>query len=194
MMDIIDGEYTNKLQLLTAYLTIFPSCKLDAQGIAMYTMLLSDVSLDELKIAMLKISNENKFYPTIAEIKEKIKSIHEILNPDQHIKTADEAWREVLQQMRLAFPYKSPEFSTEEIQDAVRTLGWMVICETSSDKMGITRAQFRDIYNNIIRRKEEREENLKIISAMPKRLENSTLKKLLLPEREFTDATRNKGV
>lgn len=183
-MPDIDNEHETKLKLLSAYKTIFPYCKLDDEGMAMYIMLLSDITADELKTAMLRLSEQSNYFPTIAEIKKQVKAFREIYHPEAHIKTADEAWREVLEQMKIAFPYKSPVFSSDEIRDTVKTLGWMLICETSTDKMGVTRAQFRDTYNSIIQRKQDREENMRIIAALPKRLEGTTLQKLLLPSRE----------
>ncbi len=182
-MQVMENENEIKLKLLSAYKTIFPHCKLDDEGMAMYIMLLSDVSADELKTAMLRLSEQSNYFPTVAEIKQQVKGFRDILNPDAHVKTADEAWREVMEQMKQAFPYKSPIFSSEEIKDTVKTLGWMLICETSTDKMSITRAQFRDTYNSIIQRKQDREENMRIIEALPKGLEGTPLQKLLLPSR-----------
>lgn len=183
-----------KLKLIVKLIKFYPNTKIDKQGALLYLEMLNDIPLEIFEIAVNKIITKNNFFPTVAEIRKAAQEINATLHPELHIKTADEAWREVMQQMKLAFPYKSPHFSTEEIREAVSTLGWMVICETSSDKMGITRAQFRDVYKSIIKCKKDREENLKIIASMPKGLENSALKKLLVPERKFVDATLNKGV
>lgn len=181
-MDNLEEDVVRKTNSLIAYKILFPSCKLDEDGIAIYISILSDVSADELNFALKKLVSKINYFPTVAEIRTEVNLLRETLNPDLHVKTADEAWREVIEQMKAAFPYKSPHFSTDAIRETVKTLGWMVICETSSDKMGITRAQFRDIYNGLIKRKADREENLKIIASMPAGLEKSKLKKLLLPE------------
>lgn len=180
-------EIDIKLKLLSSYKTIFPQCRLDDEGMAMYIMLLSDISVNELKTAMFRLSEKSNFFPTVAEIKKQVKEIRDLLYPKSHVKTADEAWSEVLDQMKIAFPYKAPVFSSKEIRDTVNTLGWMNICETSTDKVGITRAQFRDTYNAIIQRKTDREENMRIIASIPKSIKGTSLQRLLLPSRDSED-------
>lgn len=177
----IVNENIEKSKLLSAYKKIFPSCKLDQEGIALYVVILSDVSLAELRHAMIMLSDKTDFFPSVAQIRKQVMEVREVLHPELHVKTADEAWREVMEQMKAAFPYKSPKFSTEEIKETVKTLGWMAICETSTDKLGITRAHFRDTYSSIVQRKRDRKENLRILASAPKGIDCPQIEKLFLP-------------
>lgn len=178
------NENVEKSKLLLAYKKIFPSCKLDQEGIALYVVMLRDVSLNELRHALLVLSERMDFFPSVAQIRKQVVEVREILHPELRVKNADEAWREVMEQMKAAFPYKSPEFSTEEIRETVKTLGWMAICETSTDKLGITRAHFRDIYSRIIQRKQDRKENLRILASVPKGIDCPQIAKMFLPSHE----------
>lgn len=159
----------------------------------LYLKMLTDVMPEELALAMRKIVRQQTFWPSVAEILAAVESIRDTVNPELHVPTADEAWREVMQQVRDCYPYKTATFSTPEIRKAVNCIGFAVIAETPLSSLNITYAQFRDTYNNMLRRKKSEEENLTLLAAMPesialriaanhKKMNNrQLLAKLLLP-------------
>lgn len=160
-------ENENKLQTLSAFLKIYPSSRLDEEGLTMYLLMLSEVSASELQIAMQKIARHNKFYPAVAEILDTVERLRQTLNPASHVPSVDEAWHEVARQMQIAYPYKKPVFSTPEIAEAVRNMGWNMICETPCSDMNIVRAHFRDIYQNMLQRGQDKRETCAIMAAIP---------------------------
>lgn len=172
-------ENEKKLKILTAFLKIYPSSRLDEQGIVMYLRLLSSVSAAELQIAMQKIARNCKFFPSVAEIIQSVEQIRQALNPASRIPSVDEAWGEVTIQIREAYPYRKPKFSTQEITDTVRNMGWSMICETPTGDMNIVRAHFRDIYQNMLKRKRERAETNAILEALPEGKRGDIIRNLL---------------
>ena len=163
----MNSENEKKLQTLSAFLKLYPSNKLDEEGLTMYLLMLSEVSAAELQIAMQKIARHSKFYPAVAEILDAVDRLRQTLNPACHVPSVDEAWYEVTRQMQIAYPYKKPIFSTPEIAEAVRNMGWSMICETPCSDMNIVRAHFRDIYQNMLQRGQDKRETRAIMAAIP---------------------------
>lgn len=153
-----------KLKVLSMFLKAYPNARLDEEGLAVYVLLLDSVSLIELKLAMKKLVMSSRFFPSVAEILAAVDSLRRTIQPGTL--SVEEAWQEVQDQMRAAFPYKKPVFSTPEIAKTVRSIGWMMICTVSPGDVAIVRAQFRDAYKNIIHRAKDRQENVRLIQQL----------------------------
>ena len=53
-------ENDAKLRTLSAFLKIYPSSRLDEEGLTIYLLMLADVSAAELSVAMQKIASHSK--------------------------------------------------------------------------------------------------------------------------------------
>lgn len=163
----MSSENDAKLRTLSAFLKIYPSSRLDEEGLTIYLLMLADVSAAELSVAMQKIARHSKFFPAVSEILDTVKQLRQLINPSGRVPSADEAWYEVMGQIQQAYPYKQPSFSTPEIRKAVHYIGWSMICETPAGDMSIVRAHFRDIYQNMLQRGKDEQETRAILAALP---------------------------
>lgn len=60
------------------------------------------------------------------------------------VPSAEEAWAQVLAEVRRIGSYGSPQFTCEPIRQAVRAIGWREICQ--SETLGVERAHFFRTY------------------------------------------------
>jgi hypothetical protein len=143
--------YDEAKRLVVLALSNFPAMQdKDMKATAMlWQKLLADLTYEQAEAALVKTLFSAKFFPTIAEIREAHKAI-----VNAGIPTAEEAWKEVLRNLN---PYRAPQWSCPIIQDAVRTMGFLQLC--NSENPSIDRAQFIKIYNNLRDRQQDRQEN-----------------------------------
>ena len=138
-----------KLILLLS--SIFPEKSMSDQGIDVYCEALRDLPDDVLKNAVKKIMVESKFFPSIAEIREKAFSIVGQISGER---SAQEAWEEISRGMKVSGSYNRPEFSTALISRAVDAVGgWFHICVECDTE--IMRAQFLKMYDSLLKRDQE---------------------------------------
>jgi hypothetical protein len=131
-----------------------------------WSLVLGDISFDEAKAAAVRHLRTSKFQPVPADIIAAVKA----MRPSKH-PTAEEAWQEVLPKLN---PYQRPEWSSELIREAVKTMGFLQICQSESPS--IDRAQFLKIYNNLLERQTVKAENetvLVLAGMIPKMLGGS---------------------
>lgn len=154
-------------QILTIYSKVFPQSKIDDEGMALYVKLLEPIlSPIQVSLAMKKLTLTSKFFPSVSEIIEAAKSVTDEASQST-IPSVDEAWREVVQQIHNAFVYKKPKFSTPEIERAALNMGWTSLCYLEVGEMNTARAQFRDIYNGIIKREKDKKVNNEVLKTLP---------------------------
>ena len=154
------------VKILTPYRKMYPQSRIDVEGIAMYATFLSGYSAAAISAAMAKLTLTCKFFPSVAEIVAAIDDIKATAMGNEE-KEVDEAWREVIQQVHDAFVYKKPSFSTPEIERAALNMGWTSLCNLGTNEMNTARAQFRDIYKNIVTKKRNKETNQTVLDTMP---------------------------
>lgn len=131
-----------------------------------YARALSSLSIAEIDAAMLKLMRTVKFFPSLAEIFEQAENVKSFAGHNE-AKSADEAWREVLQEVHDAFVYRKPKFSSKEIERAALNMGWTALCNLGTNEMNTARAQFRDIYNGIIKREKDKKVNNEVLKTLP---------------------------
>lgn len=153
------------VKIITPYLMAFPSCRADAGTLIVYARALADLPLAAIDAAMQAQLRNSKWFPSVAEIRHAAESLRQTATGEE-IKGADEAWAEVLQQVHDAFVYRSPVFTTPEIQKVAMGLGWTALCNLPTDQINTARAQFRLAYNAEIERAKIRSENTKILTKM----------------------------
>ncbi len=65
----------------------------------------------------------------------------------QKILSGDEAWQEVLKAISRVGRYGIPEFpENRPLEEAVKSVGWLSICDCENSKMAVMRSQFLKAY------------------------------------------------
>jgi hypothetical protein len=139
-------------RILMAFAMTFPDRKLSSEGIEIYCRLLKDIPDEFLNAAAEEILATNKFFPVIAEIREKANALQAKRRGD---KTANEAWEEVAAGIREHGSCQKPEFSTELVRRSVDAMGgWYHIC-VEVENIETLRAQFLKMYDALLKRQRE---------------------------------------
>lgn len=166
MMKDSNGLTHSKIvKLLTPYLTVYPSCKLEASGLMLYARALQDVPLDELDAAMVRLMRTSKFFPTVAEILESVKTMREVIS-GKDTSGAGAAWHEAMELVRHVGPYRPWTYSSPAVERAVKQFGKIELCELETDDVNTARAQFMRIYNAEADRERGREEVRATLKAL----------------------------
>lgn len=131
----------------------------DGVRIAAYTNVLSGIPTEILSRVCKKLILESKFLPSVADIVEASRSLIGTMDESSRMKPWAEAWAEIEKQMQECFVYAQPQFSTKEIELAVKMYGWHELCETPSKDMRIAKAQLRDMYHEVCERSREQSVN-----------------------------------
>ena len=131
----------------------------DGVRIAAYTHVLSGIPTEILSRVCKKMILESKFLPSVAEIVDASRSLIGTMDESSRTKPWAEAWAEIEKQMQECFVYAQPQFSTKEIEKAVKMYGWHELCETPSKDMRIAKAQLRDMYHEVCERSREESVN-----------------------------------
>ena len=131
----------------------------DGVRIAAYTNVLSGMPTEILSRVCKKLILESKFLPSVADIVEASRSLIGAIDESSRTKPWAEAWAEIEKQMQECFVYAQPQFSTKEIEKAVKMYGWHELCETPSKDMRIAKAQLRDMYHEVCERSREESVN-----------------------------------
>ena len=160
-------KQTEIIMTLTPYLMAFPQSKMNEGSLLIYARALSSLSITEIDVAMLKLMQTCKFFPSVAEIFQAAESV-KITATGSEAPSVDEAWKEVIQQVHDAFVYREPVFSTPEIKRAALNMGWTSLCNLGINEINTARAQFRDIYNGIISRGKDKKTNMAVLNTLPK--------------------------
>ena len=149
----MDKIQTTKLLLMLNIL--YPNFRTDESQldlkIELWHELLGHESFDLIAMAVKKLSYENTYPPTIADV---AKRISEIKNPN--ISTDAEAWGEVKKAISN-FGYYDEMGAlaslSETTRKVVESMGFREIC--TSENIDTVRAQFRMAYNSIATRKRQ---------------------------------------
>ena len=156
------------IKLLTPYLSLFPHSKVDSLGLVIYAKSLTELSLAQIEVAMLKLIRKVDFFPTVHQIFEEAKNIDELVN-EKSLPTAEEAWGEAMEQVRKNHIYKEWQYSCDEVKEAVKLFGITELCSLKSEEVGIARAQFTKFYNSVVKRNEDKILNGQILASLPEK-------------------------
>lgn len=122
-----------------------------------YVEMLSDIPPLLVAVAVQKLINSSKFMPSIAEIRQTVKSLCVIA----HQEGASDwtfAWQKLNKEIQRAGSYGHPEFDDPLLAETVRRMGWLNICQTPVKDISILRAQFRQVYEQLVNQSDERKE------------------------------------
>lgn len=139
---------------------------IDRQSI--YVADLEDFSAELVGMATkkLRLTSESSFVPTINDIIKACKSLV-ATNNDKELPTWGEAQREISKQIQDAGIYKKPVFSRPEIEQAVRSVGWLNICMATTTTMGYLWKNLQDRYEDACRRRQDTQVNRYILKDKP---------------------------
>lgn len=90
--------------------------------IAAYQLGLSDVPYEIGTAAAERAIRTARFFPTVAELRDLI--LDKLLD----FPTAEEAWAEITRGFSYGGMYREPEWSCLPVAQAVRAIGWRVLC------------------------------------------------------------------
>lgn len=152
-------------QALVAALELFPQHKLSTRGIGMYVTILNDLPADVVKAALVKRLRTARFFPAPSEIRDAAKELLDEVEGTR-AKDADEAWREVMDNVRKRGVYKPWEYSSHAVEAAARAIGIEQLCLLEMSEVNTARAQFRDFYNQAVKRERGRKEALETLKAL----------------------------
>ncbi len=115
---------------------------------------LSDLPAELLEMACANHIERSQWLPSIAEIRASAVSLMRQASP------ADQDWNDAyaeLQRQILRIGYTgTPEWTNPALAQTVKTMGgWWSVCQ-NEDPDGVFRAQFRDTYNVVIARMEQK--------------------------------------
>lgn len=147
------------MKLVGKLAAAYPHAKL-GEGVAMsetlqvYAEMLADLDFADAERAVVEIIAESRFFPTIAEIRERVASERVALPP------AELAWADVLAAVRKVGVYRTPVFDNPCTAIAVSNVGWRAIC--NSETPGVERAHFIRAYERALQlaKREENAERL----------------------------------
>jgi hypothetical protein len=126
----------------------YPRMTFPPTTLEVYAMGMSDLPYDAAYNAVSRLVQTSKWIPTISEIRE------QVVEERASLPAPEVAWGEVQRAIGRVGSYMTPVFECEEIDRAVRVLGWKNIC--LDENVASTRARFVDAYRAL------REERVKL--------------------------------
>lgn len=139
---------TEAAEMLAVLKAAWPNHPLDvATGAKVYHRALQDIPGHLVEKALDEWLRTGKFFPAPSEIRALA------LRAGLDTPSAEEAWAEVEYQFHHG-PYAKefPKWSTQILEQTVRTLGWEQMRATDDSDMGTLRAQFRNTYDSYAKR------------------------------------------
>lgn len=161
--------------MLMVLRSIWPRHTVDELAVEVWAQAMRDVDFRQAQAAIDVITRESEWFPTPAKILQTISHLAGDAMP-----VPDLAWEEVMREVSRVgldpkpqltrdgqwLPALKRTFSHPVIEDAVRAVGWRVIC--LSDNESHARREFIRALTNLIER-QERERSLAATSALPDR-------------------------
>lgn len=152
MVDL--GRVERNVEVLSALFGCFGQAS-DTGRLAIYARILRDVPTDLLRAACEKVMLECRFLPSVAEVVAAVRVLDGV-RAGRRALSWEEAWEEVVREMRRCGVYGSPVFSSELIGRAVRAVGWRNLCCADEGAFSVLHAQFREVYKRLVRCEVER--------------------------------------
>lgn len=132
-------------KLVTTLASLYPSTQIGKSTIGAYVSMLKDVPLGILQAAVDQISVESRFFPTVAEIRERVLMLQ---IPD--LANGMTAWGDVKKAFARYGFYRTPKFDNPITAEAVDRMGWKELC--CSENPEADRAHFARIYDDLVKR------------------------------------------
>lgn len=156
-------------KMLSPYLAVFPSCKIDSVGLVLYAKALQPLSLPAIEAAMAKLHQTSTFFPSVAEIFKEADEMERFAlakSSGSRVPTAAEAWEEVQRLVKDCYVYKKWEFSCPQVEKAAKQFGIKELCVLESNAVNTARAQFMRIYDSIVNQNLADRQNQRALDTM----------------------------
>lgn len=136
---MLHASFLKALRIISA---AYPSWKLDEETIQIWNAILSDTPPDSvLRAALEWVRTPAEFPPTVGQIRALA------TKPAEAALAPEEAWGEVMGEIRRVGWNGTPVWSSEAISRAARALGsWRTLCSQRTDELVSNRAHFFRIY------------------------------------------------
>lgn len=134
----------------------WPDTVITDDTIKMWAIVLGDVPYESIELAFYAHCRTSKWAPKPAELLELI------AEATVGGESWESAWDELMTAVRrygsYLFAFDTPPatwtgWSTPEVEAAVRHIGYLEVCQSEIDQLGVLRAQFRDAYRNAQQRR-----------------------------------------
>lgn len=156
-------------KMLSPYLAVFPSCKIDTVGLVLYAKALQPLSLPVIEAALTKLLQTSVFFPSVAEIFKEADEMERFAlakTSGSRVPTAAEAWEEVRKLVKDCYVYKKWEFSCPQVEKAAKQFGIKELCVLESNAVNTARAQFMRIYDSIVNQNLADRQNQRALDTM----------------------------
>lgn len=156
-------------KMLSPYLAVFPSCKIDSVGLVMYAKALLPLSLPVIEAALTKLLQTSVFFPSVAEIFKEADEMERFAlakSSGSRVPIAAEAWEEVQRLVKDCYVYKKWEFSCPQVEKAAKQFGIKELCVLESNAVNTARAQFMRIYESIVNQNLADRQNQRALDTM----------------------------
>ena len=156
-------------KMLSPYLAVFPSCKIDSVGLVMYAKALLPLSLPVIEAALTKLLQTSVFFPSVAEIFKEADEMERFAlakSSGSRVPTAAEAWEEVQRLVKDCYVYKKWGFSCPQVEKAAKQFGIKELCVLESNAVNTARAQFMRIYDSIVNQNLADRQNQRALDTM----------------------------
>ena len=148
---------TETAKILAVIAAAYPNFKVDEIQVTVWQEMLGDIHYSVVNMAVKKTILENKFAPSIAEVRQ---SAFDILNPDNL--SAAESWGMVINAIHGYGSYRQKEALESlpaEVAETVKQMGWQEMCR--ADNVEVIRGQYIKLYEQL----KERNRKEKYLSA-----------------------------
>lgn len=141
------------IELIEMLAAAFPKQRIEPRNIAVYARMIEDFDRVEAEAAVLHIIATATFFPAVAELRTAIAEGRAMLP------AWEEAWEKVCAVRKEHGVYVGPRWGVPFGWDgltgeALRAIGgYEAVCRVEYDDEPTLRAQFRDVYNNLRKRK-----------------------------------------
>lgn len=185
-------------QALALLAGAFPQFK--DQQMQVYGIMLNDIPGAVQLEAVKNLLKTSRFLPTIAEIREEASKLAHAA-AGVRVAPAEAEWEEVYKAIGAVGPYRKPAFSNPITAQAVKAMGWRLLCGSDEVMMPALRAQFLKTWKELnamtkTKRRMERSMNggLKQLTRETlQRLQGEKMKQLELGKGEKDDTRRTDG-
>lgn len=145
----------------------FPREPMTREQIGLYEMVLAEYPDESVTQAVLHHIALSRFFPRVAEIREQLAT-------DAHADSVDEAWGQVMREIRRVGWMGPAVWDDERTAQTVANLGWTGagwrdLCATEIDQLDVKRAQFRQFYGAAHKRRQQESAERDISQALASR-------------------------
>lgn len=159
--------------------TLYPAHKIlpNQHAMDLWYSMLKDLDYEAVTVALQKYASQNTFPPTVADLRG---GCAEVQNGEY--KSWEEGWHEVCEAIKK-YGYMREGEALHSLSDMTRkivlSMDYQYLC--SSENPMADRANFRDIYNNMVSKQKQREQLSPSVRGL---LDKATEKRYALPDRK----------